>query len=319
MKLSPIEKRDLKNVGQSIWDAIALMERDYGGQLTHDSGHGQDSDEQATTWIFTFPSFGDAQIAVPMNRKKLSFLMRGHTLDGRALEHIVADIAKIEKKYTNPERGVASSVLGSRAPFLNPSSSNPLLRVNPNQTMVGALLSLYFGQPALHNAIANAFPEDAPMIGNSQERLGAKRIVSADELQRQLDRNAENGATGELIAVLDELDRLRMCGCLEPEKFVKRIAIEDAGRGYDIASTWPGEERCIEVKSTTVAGSDFFVTDNELHVLKALGHKAWLYRVVLAEDGNGKVTLRLQDPMRQIATEHLTPAVWRVDAKALEF
>jgi hypothetical protein len=105
---------------------------------------------------------------------------------------------------------------------------------------------------------------------------------------------------------------------LEPGKFVKRIAIEDVGRGYDISSTWPGEERCIEVKSTTVDGSDFFVTDNELYVLKALGRKAWLYRVVLAAGGNGKVTLRLQDPIGQIASEHLTPAVWRVDAKALE-
>ncbi len=235
MKLSPIAKRDLKNVGKNIWDAIALMEQDYGGQLTHDSGHGQDSDEQATTWIFTFPSFGDAQIAVPMNRQKLSLLMRGRTLDGRALEQIVGGVAKIEKKYTNPERGVASSVLGSRAPFLNPSSNNPLLRVNPNQTTVGTLLSLYFGRPPIHNIIANVRPYDAPLTASSQERLSANRIVSADELQSQLDRNAETGATGELIAVLDELDRLRICGCLEPEKFVKRIGIEDVGRGYEVA------------------------------------------------------------------------------------
>jgi len=318
MKLSPITKRDLKNVGQNIWDAVALMERDYGGQLTHDSGHGQDSDEQATTWIFTFPSFGDAQIAVPMNRQKLSLLMRSHTLDGRALEQIVGGIAKIEKKYSNPERGVASSVLGSRAPFLNPSPGNPLLRVNPSQTMVGALLSLYFGQPAIHNAIANVPHNDTSLHASSQERLNIKRIVTADQLQRQLDRNAETGATGELIAVLDEMDRLRMCGCLEPEKFVSRIALDDVGRGYDIASTWLSETRCIEVKSTTVAGSAFFLTENEREVMTALGDNAWLYRVLVGIDGSGMVTARLRNPMRVISPEQLVPVVWRVAGDALK-
>lgn len=85
MIFAAITKRPLKNVGDKIWDAISIMEKGYGGQLTHDSGHGKGSDDKATTWIFTFPDYGDAQIAEPMNQDKLSLLMRGKTLDGRAL------------------------------------------------------------------------------------------------------------------------------------------------------------------------------------------------------------------------------------------
>lgn len=329
MNLNQIPKRDLKNVGPNIWSTIAVMER-YGAQLTHDSGHDNSSGEKATTWIFTFPDFQDAQIAVAMNKQKLSLLMRGKTLGGLALQDAGGNLAKVERVYVNSDKGVASSVLGHRAPFLNPSAINPLLRVVPNAESVDALLALYLDSSAKATGLAatqspasidespNELSDTSEKSGGSAGSARNKKPVSADELQLQLDRNAETGRAGEMIAVLDELKRLGECECPDPAKFVERVALSDVGRGYDIASTWPGQERCIEVKSTTVDGSAFYVTENERQVLTKLGDKAWLYRVLVGSHGNGAVTARLQNPMLVIRQEQLEPVLWRVTSDALK-
>jgi hypothetical protein len=318
MLIKQIPKRPLKNVSDDIWNAISVMEQRYGAVLTHDSGHDQKSNEKATTWIFNFPDFGDAQIAIPMNREKFSLLLRGKTLDGRQLNDLVGDLAVVTQTYMDPKKGVASSLLGPRALFLNPSPGNALLRVVPNLGSVEALLGLYLGRAGLGGELKSANSPPSPLeavSGGSVKRH--RQPITAEELQRQLDRNAETGKAGELIAVQDELERLQMCGCPEPDKFVERVAISDVGRGYDIASTWSGEERCIEVKTTTRAGSDFFLTDNEYQVLASLGKKAWLYRVVIDGEGRGAVTARLQDPMNVIDPANLVPVVWRVASDAL--
>jgi hypothetical protein len=330
MAFTIITKRPLKNVSQKIWDAISVMEQRFGAQLTHDSGHDKKSNGKATTWIFNFPNFDQAQIAVPMNKDKFSLLMRAKTLDGRALCELVGNLAKVGKTYVNSDKGVASSVLGPRAPFLNPSSRNPLLRVIPTHDSVEGLLALYLAQPiydsgsnspfntAPHENLLSEQSDMGEVIGNTIGTKRSRHAVTADELQHQLDRKAETGRAGELIAVLDELKRLGECECLEPVKYVERVALSDVGRGYDIASTWPGEERCIEVKSTTCAGSDFFITENECQVLAELGDKAWIYRVVVGSDGSGEVVLRLKNPMSAISSVHRTPVIWRVDGEALE-
>ena len=130
----------------------------------------------------------------------------------------------------------------------------------------------------------------------------------------QLDRRSEIGEAGERIALKDELRRLRAeeIGCSDPERYVTQISLEDVGRGYDIKSTWPGHERCIEVKSSTSAGNDIFMSSNEWRVLKELGKKAWLYRVVVDANRGGEVVLRLNDPVSQISQENFSTAVWRV-------
>lgn len=329
MMFKQIPKRLLKTVSDDIWNAISVMEHRYGAVLTHDSGHDKKSNEKATTWIFNFPDFGDAQIAVPMNREKFSLLMRAKTVDGRQLDSLVGDLAAVTQTYVDPKKGVASSLLGPRAPYLNPSPGNVLFRVVPNPGSVEALLALYLGRTALSGepkSATNLHPlldSGAATPDLTEPSVSAdivkrtRQSMTADELQRQLDRDAETGRAGELISVLDELARLRLCGCHDPDRFVERIAISDVGRGYDIASTWPGEERCIEVKSTTRDGSDFFLTENESQVLAALGEKAWLYRVVIDGDGKGVVTARLQDPMNVICPEQMVPVVWRVGVDAL--
>ncbi|MBL0719743.1 DUF3883 domain-containing protein [Piscinibacter sp. Jin2] len=328
MRLTPIPKRELKNVGPAIWRAVDVMEKEFGAQLTHDSGHDGDNGEDATTWIFTFPRHADAQVAVAMNVRKLSMLMRGKTLDGRPFDGVASGLAKFEKRYTNPDKGVASSVLGSRAPYLNPSSTNPLWRVVPATGEISDLLRLYLNTGSA-TAPVEALAEDAveppaapapaepPALDPKGLAGGQRAPVDAETFEALLERRSEVGQAGELLAVQDELSRLAGLGCAEPHRWVERVALVDVGRGYDIASTWPGHERFIEVKSTTSASGGLFITSNERRVLADLGERAWLYRVVLKADGTGEVVIRLQDPMRALPPEAFEPVVFQVGAGAL--
>lgn len=328
MRLTPIPKRELKNVGPAIWRAVDVMEKEFGAQLTHDSNHDGDNGEDATTWIFTFPRHADAQIAVGMNVRKLSMLMRGKTLDGRPFNELAAGLAKFEKRYTNPEKGVASSVLGSRAPYLNPSSVNPLWRVVPATGEISDLLRIYLNavsaaapvkalaDDAVEPAAAPA-PAEPPALVPKGYAGGKRAPVDAERFEALLERRSEVGQAGELLAVQDELSRLAELGCTEPHRWVQRVALDNVGLGYDIASTWPGHERFIEVKSTTSSTSGFFITSNERRVLGDLGDRAWLYRVVLKPDGTGEVVIRLQDPMHMLLTEDFEPVVFQVGAGAL--
>lgn len=136
--------------------------------------------------------------------------------------------------------------------------------------------------------------------------------ISEDQLARRLERQSETGKAGEFWAVKDEIERLRLAGCPDPENHVQRIAESDVGCGYDIESTWPGEERCIEVKTTTNPGSDYFLTLNERQVLSELGDKGWLYRVNLTPEGVPQCEFRLQNPMLHILDSQMQPVVWRV-------
>lgn len=328
MRLTPIPKRKLKNVGPAIWRAVEVMEKEFGAQLTHDSNHDGDNGEDATTWIFTFPRHADAQVAIAMNVNKLSMLMRGKTLDGRPFDEVASGLAKFEKRYTNPDKGVASSVLGSHAPYLNPSSANPLLRVVPATGEISELLHLYLNAASATTPVkglvddavesASAFALATPPAVDPKDPAGGKKApVDAETFEALLERRSEVGQAGELFAVQDELNRLTRLGCTEPHRWVERVALVDVGRGYDIASTWPGQERFIEVKSTTSSSSGLFITSNERRVLGDLGERAWLYRVVLKADGTGEVVIRLQDPMRALPPEAFEPAVFQIDASAL--
>jgi len=241
--------------------------------------------------------------------------MRGKAVDCRSLGSLVTDIAEVEKRYTNPEKGVASSVLGLHAPFLNPSPAIPLLRVKPSLGNIHVLLERYLGTP-----LTKATLPSEKLPASPERTSGSKTapLLSEDDLRKQLERQSETGRAGEFLVVQDELERLRQRGCPNPEKYVLRIAESDVGRGYDVESAWPGEERCIEVKTTTRAGSDFFLTANERSVLTGLGPRAWFYRVVIDSTGQGRIETRLNNPMNTITEEHMTPVVWRVSASVLE-
>ncbi len=160
----------------------------------------------------------------------------------------------------------------------------------------------------------------APPIDSENEPFlcsganSAHLSVSIEDLQIQLDRRNKVGAAGELIALKFERERLGSAeiGCPDPDSYVTHTALTDVGRGYDIESTWPNHERCIEVKSSTRSGNDIYMSDNEKRVLTELGNKAWLYRVVVDAKGDGEVAHCLNNPISKIPSDHISTAVWRV-------
>lgn len=315
MQIRPIPKRPLKEVFHVILHAVEIMETRFGAVLTHDSGRDRKNNKHSTSWIFTFPEYKNAQVLVPMNKGKIRFLMRSRTVDGKSLDLVMKSLAVVEKTYTDPKKGAPSSALGKHARFLNPSPTSPLLSIVPAQEGIEELLRLYLGVPSPTRDSVASISDNSGEEGATQR---IRRQLTAEELQRQLDRNSKTGRAGELLVLQEEQQRLRELGCLNPEHYVKRVAETDVGRGYDVESTWPGHERCIEVKSTTFEGSDFFISENERHVLTQLGSAGWLYRVLVNADGAGRVVSRMQDPFGHISSQHMTPMVWRIAAEVLD-
>ena len=162
-------------------------------------------------------------------------------------------------------------------------------------------------------ASGSRVPQAEPLASAAEPTADPRvPVLSAEQLQAQLDRNAETGKAGELGAVSYELQRLAAAGCPFPQDFVRRVALTDVGRGYDIESTWPGEERRIEVKSTTRLGSDICLSKSEREVLRDLGDKAWLYRVLVTPDGAHVVGEPLRNPIEVLEKTGMTAVVWRV-------
>lgn len=78
-----VKERDLK-IPAEVQAAVELIKNAYGAVLTHDSGH-----TMAPTWIFTFPKHANAQLAMRMNKTKLSLYLRSKTLKGEELLPLV--------------------------------------------------------------------------------------------------------------------------------------------------------------------------------------------------------------------------------------
>jgi hypothetical protein len=136
--------------------------------------------------------------------------------------------------------------------------------------------------------------------------------ISIQDFLRIRDRKSQIGEAGERVAVRYEVQRLRSCGCPNPEQFVKLISIEDVGRGYDLESTYPDNERCIEVKTSTRGSDGFYLSLNERKVLAREGIRAWIYLVELSADGNGKVVKCLKDPMKELPEQAFQAIAWKV-------
>lgn len=307
--------RAIKDLGYEVFDdvlyTIELFQSRYDTKGYHDSGH----TKGRPTWIYDFPHYGGAQVGIPLNKECLTLYLRDKTQSGPLLSEILPE-GVIEKRY--PADGKPAGSVG-RAAYLAPSGGNRLLKVNLPREDVLRVLDAYFGvQTKPESQAASYSGAENPITRNSIPRRRPNGAISAEEFENQLDRKSEIGKAGELIAVLDELERLRSRGCPEPEKYVNRVALTDIGRGYDIESVWPNEKRYIEVKSSTSLESDFYISDNERKTLAGLGDAAWLYRVHVLEGGQGTVTKRVQNPMNAIAEEAMSPVVWRVSASALK-
>lgn len=287
-------------------NAIEILATQFGGVLTHDSGH----TKTAPTLIYTFPRFGGYQIAIRKNKNKLTAYLNAKSRLGNAIEKSLPPNA-IEERYPNDHHKNPSNSLLSEvdAPFLSPRR-NKLLRVNLPLEKFAGLISLYLDAD-------NAFPSPKSSKNTDDEVSGAthgkgasdardstapsksKRKISLNELEDRLARQREIGAQGEEAAFRYECARLHALGCDNPVVHIEQLSNDDVGAGYDLRSTFNGSMRCIEVKASVNSGDSFFLSENERKTLAELGSDAYLYRVLIdSEDSkNSKVVQEIQNPM----------------------
>lgn len=316
-------------VGADVVAAVDTIKA-LGGRHTHDSGH-----QEGPTWIYTFRQFQEAQVALRINRDKLSIYVRATPHGRDDFETALSQWAEVEQTYPNPDEKPANSLLSdSHAAFLTPRRGK-LLRLHVFDGQLMPLLQAYL--PSRIPLISEVTPEaslaapgatlpsaEPPEIEKPEEpevpvgvTSASRRQVSADELQRALDRNDATGRAGEQLAYEHEIARLEKLGCSDASAHVRWIANENVAAGYDIESNWNGERRCIEVKSTASGRNQLFITANECETLRGLGTDAWLYRVDLSAGEGGAVTMRLQDPMASLDPACFQPVVWCVDLGGL--
>jgi hypothetical protein len=306
-------KKDVTRISFSVADdvryALELLKQRYGADDFEDSR--KEAGSRRPTRLVKLSKFG-VEIGVPLNGRDLTLYMRNLTLDGKKLTDLLSP-EKVKGTYpgkVNPARSIKDSV------FLGTASGHESVLLKLDRADLEPLFARYFANTA-EVTTSTASAVGSPHASSRSEKPAAARApIDAEAFGALLDRRSEVGQAGELIAVSDELERLAQLGCADPHLWVEQISVDDVGRGYDIASTWPGQERFIEVKSTTREGSDFFLTENECDVLNELGEKGWIYRVVLESDGSGVVQYRWQNPM-SCFTHIMQPAVWRIKAPGL--
>lgn len=302
------KKRTLAELSQSaaagVLKAIQLLEKRYGATEFHESGH--NPHRRAPVLVVKLPRYDNAEVGVPLNKRDITLYMRDRTCDGKRLRDLISadKVTKVYPRDGNPSASIEDS------PYLRPSATNEVLKLKLVPEDVDSVLAAFFGDSG--EGLTEAHALSVSGLAPIEPRKGIRSGLTEEDFAAILERQSEVGRAGEMLVIKDELARLKNRGCPDPERYVHRVAASDVGRGYDIESTWPGEERCIEVKTTTRAGSDFFLTANERAVLDQLGERAWIYRVEAASNREGKIVARLNNPMRKIAEAQMTTVVWRV-------
>lgn len=141
MNIVPVAERPIK-LGDGVHAAISLFKETYGGVLTFDSGHAD-----TPTLIYTFPSYGNAQVATRNNKDKLSLYLRATTRDGRPLQPILRSLAEVEKVYPRDGNPAHSLLREATAWYLTPKHHS-LLLVAAKVGTVRTILDLYLGLAA---------------------------------------------------------------------------------------------------------------------------------------------------------------------------
>jgi len=145
--------------------AADTLTRDFGATLTFHSGH----NNTARLRIYSFPEYGNCQLAIRENKEKLTVYMRSKTRNGDSLDQLLGASGIIEKRY--PRDGKPSNSLLSRekAPYLNPEL-NELLLINVQKPEdFGSLVSKYLGNTPSEAALMEPFellPTPTPKFEN---------------------------------------------------------------------------------------------------------------------------------------------------------
>jgi Domain of unknown function (DUF3883) len=291
-------------VGADVAAAFDLIERDYAGRIVQDNGQAE-----GPFVAFGFPST-PVQVGVRLNKHKLTVYARERTPHGELLSDAVPGLV-VEVRYDSTMGRPVHSIKNGLVPYLRLADA-PVVRAEVTPDNLRAVLDACLGKAAPpSSSVPLAEAAAPPMAEDSRKTPRARRPMTPEDLLSQLDRRSELGRQGEEVAVRHERDRLHKLGCTAPDDHVEHVALEDVGLGYDIRSTWPGHERCIEVKTSSAAGADFYVSVNERQVLKDLGDKGWIYRVAPGASGL-EVVDTICNPEKCIPEDRFTAQVWRV-------
>lgn len=133
-----------------------------------------------------------------------------------------------------------------------------------------------------------------PKRKNKYSSITTKIVKKLDHLERSKS-NADNGLIGEQLVLQYEQDRLISLGREDLAGKIRWIGNVDDTKGYDIVSYDVDEdgnekEIYIEVKSTEGKEDNiFFISRNELEVMKELKDNYFLYRVYAVKSNKPKV------------------------------
>lgn len=258
---------------------------------------------------FGFPS-SPVQVGVRLNKSKLAVYARELTPHGELLSDAVPGLI-LEKRYDLTTDSPVNSIKDGRIPYLRLTDAS-VVRAKVTPDNLRAVLDACLGMVAL--APSNVPPAEAaaqPMAKGPSTRPRSRRPLTPEDLLSQLDRRSELGRQGEEVAIRYERRRLHELGCTALDDHVEHVALDDVGLDYEIRSTWLGHERCIEVKTSSAASADFYVSINERQVLKDLGDEGWIYRVAPGASGL-EVVDTICNPETRISADCFTAQVWRV-------
>lgn len=136
---------------------------------------------------------------------------------------------------------------------------------------------------------------------SKQEHAGRGVFLPGTEITPQLfqelQRKAkEIGELGELFVLEYERARLRKAGKADLAELIRHVALTNTAAGYDVLSfTNDGNEKLIEVKSSTGTSGSFEISSNEWSVAKQSRSAYWVYRVTQVETQSPSIEM-IQDP-----------------------
>lgn len=142
----------------------------------------------------------------------------------------------------------------------------------------GGLLELE--GPAITRRLPTASSRLVSAYEQGNTRALRRRKISAADFEQVRRRLEENGRLGEEFAFRREKRLLRQAGKGGLAKRVRWVSLRSVGEGYDILSYTPaGQEKLVEVKSTSGQARNFEMTENEWRVCCANRATYYVYRV----------------------------------------
>jgi hypothetical protein len=150
----------------------------------------------------------------------------------------------------------------------------------------------------------------------SHKEVKKKKVISPEEIEKQLKYQNQIGQIGEEIALKYEMDRLKKHNIKKPEKWIDQISKRNISAGFDIWSHPPKQEaRFIEVKSSTKDPFNFYITQNEIETSKAHNKNSYLYLVLISDLKRkiGSVIIEIQNPTEKFETDfEINPILFKV-------